>query len=227
MIAHKSEFARGALLILAFVVVLILMFLPLMDGKNALEYSDDLYNSISKKSAYYIPAAKKEVESTELQPVELTLEVDAAQAEQTALLFNTAGAAATALNGTISIRGDLGKILTACLADSDAMFANNGQAVSEKYGYDARQALYNWWTACKAMDKDLGKQKLFKEATVVDFVKKKAVEPAYNYYGIEPQRLTERLGVVTFSLIFYVVYTLWYGFGIMFMLEGWGMRLEH
>jgi hypothetical protein len=24
-----------------------------------------------------------------------------------------------------------------------------------------------------------------------------------------------------------VVYTLWYGFAIMFMFEGWGMKLEH
>jgi len=32
---------------------------------------------------------------------------------------------------------------------------------------------------------------------------------------------------VTFSLVFYVVYTLWYGFGIMFMFEGSGMKLEH
>jgi len=32
---------------------------------------------------------------------------------------------------------------------------------------------------------------------------------------------------VIFSLVFYVVYTLWYGFGIMYMFEGWGLRLEH
>jgi hypothetical protein len=28
-------------------------------------------------------------------------------------------------------------------------------------------------------------------------------------------------------LIFYVVYTLWYGFAIMYMFEGWGLQLEH
>jgi len=159
--------------------------------------------------------------------VEMTLEVDAEQAEETALLFEAAGAAVTAADGLLTVRGNLENILFVCLEDSDAMFANNGQGVSEKYGYEARQALYNWWMACKAMDKSLSKQKLFKQAKAVDLVKKKAVEPAYNYYGIEPQRLTERLGVVIFSLAFYVIYTLWYGFGIMFMLEGWGMRLEH
>jgi hypothetical protein len=33
--------------------------------------------------------------------------------------------------------------------------------------------------------------------------------------------------VVIFSLIFYVVYTLWYGFAIMFLFEGWGLQLEN
>jgi hypothetical protein len=28
-------------------------------------------------------------------------------------------------------------------------------------------------------------------------------------------------------LIFYVVYTVWYGFGFMYLFEGWGMKLEH
>jgi hypothetical protein len=37
----------------------------------------------------------------------------------------------------------------------------------------------------------------------------------------------DRLGVVVFSLVFYVIYTLWYGFAIMFIFEGWGMQLEH
>jgi hypothetical protein len=58
-------------------------------------------------------------------------------------------------------------------------------------------------------------------------VQKKALETSYNYYKIEPQKIGDRLGVVIFSLFFYVVYTLWYGFAIMFMFEGWGLRLTH
>ena len=77
------------------------------------------------------------------------------------------------------------------------------------------------------MDKDLKKQKKFKEAKVVALVVKKAVESSYNYYKIEPQKIRDRWGVVLFSLIFYVLYTLWYGFAIMFMFEGWGMALGH
>jgi hypothetical protein len=58
-------------------------------------------------------------------------------------------------------------------------------------------------------------------------VKKKAVECAYNYYGIEPQRIADRVGIVIFSLLFYVLYTCWYGYAIIFMFEGWGLRLSH
>ena len=87
--------------------------------------------------------------------------------------------------------------------------------------------LYNWWSALKAMEFDLKQQKRFTVAKIADLVNQKAVETAYNYYGIDGQKITDRLGVVIFSLVFYVVYTLWYGFGIMYLFEGWGMQLEH
>jgi hypothetical protein len=53
------------------------------------------------------------------------------------------------------------------------------------------------------------------------------VETSYNYYLIEPQKISDRAFIVLFSLVFYVIYTVWYGFAIMFMFEGWGMELEH
>ena len=107
------------------------------------------------------------------------------------------------------------------------MYHNKGEAVSEKYGYNERQVLFNWWRALNAMEKALQKQKKFKEDKVVALVVKKGVEPSYNYYTIEPQKISDRMGIVIFSLVFYVVYTLWYGFAILYMFEGWGMRLEH
>jgi hypothetical protein len=88
-------------------------------------------------------------------------------------------------------------------------------------------ALYNWWQVLKGTEKNLKKQNRFKEAGVVDLIVKKAIETSYNYYQIEPQKITDRLGIVILSLVFYVVYTVWYGFAIMFLFEGWGLRLEH
>ena len=52
MIARKKDFYTGFGLIVAFTIILIVIFMPLLGGKNALEELDMLYNSISKGSAY-------------------------------------------------------------------------------------------------------------------------------------------------------------------------------
>jgi len=228
MIANKKEFFGGSLLLLAFMAVLIIIFSPVFKGQNGLEYLDALYNSISKGSAYYIPKVKEETGKFDGKSIEVTLSMaDEKQANQTALLFKRGEASVNVAGDTLQVTGDLGKILENSLADADNMYHNDGKGVSEKYGYSERQVLFNWWKALKAMDNDLKKQKKFKEAKVVSLIVKKAIEPSYNYYRIVPQKISDRFGIVIFSLVFYVVYTLWYGFAIMFMFEGWGLRLEH
>jgi hypothetical protein len=127
----------------------------------------------------------------------------------------------------ISVSGNMGQILKGCLEDADLMYQNNGNALKDKYDYGEKRVLYDWWNVLTAMEKELKKQKKFKEAKIVLAIKKKAVETSYNYYQIEPQSISDRYGIVIFSLIFYVLYTLWYGFGIMFLFEGWGLLLEH
>jgi len=228
MIAHKKEFSGGLVLLAVFVVVLIIIFSPVFKGQNGLEYLDALYNSISKGSAYYIPKVQEETAAFKGSSVDVTLAMgDEKQAQQTALLFQKGGASVNVAGDSLRVSGDLASILQNSLTDADQMYHNKGKAISTKYGYNERQALFNWWKALNGMDKELSKQRKFKEAKVVSMVIKKGVEPSYNYYGIEPQKITDRLGVVVFSLVFYVVYTLWYGFAIMFLFEGWGMRLEH
>ncbi len=228
MIANKKEFFGGSLMLLAFIAVLIIIFSPVFKGHNGLEYLDALYNSISKGSAYYIPKVKEETGRFDGKSIEVTLSMaDEKQANQTALLFKRGEASVNVAGDTLQVTGDLGKILENSLADADNMYHNDGKGVSEKYGYSERQVLFNWWKALKAMDNDLKKQKKFKEAKVVSLIVKKAIEPSYNYYRIVPQKISDRFGIVIFSLVFYVVYTLWYGFAIMFMFEGWGLRLEH
>jgi hypothetical protein len=228
MIAHKKAFYGGFGLIVIFAIVLIILFMPVFSGKNALENLDMLYNSISKGSAYYIPKAKKAAKPLIGTQISLDLKLDTdKQAKQIASLFEKGGARVQVSGANLKVSGDLGQILENSLKDADYMYHNDGKRLSDKYGISEKQALYNWWKALKALDFALKKQKKFEAATVVDLIQKKAVETAYNYYGIEPQKITDRFGIVIFSLIFYVVYTLWYGFAIMYMFEGWGLRLEH
>ncbi|MEJ2725521.1 MAG: hypothetical protein P8175_12925 [Deltaproteobacteria bacterium] len=228
MISRKQEFFGGLGLIIAFVIVLIFFFLPLYHGMNGLDYLDNLYNSISKASAYYIPKVKKECEPFKGKRVTVTLKMaDDKTAEQTALLFRAAGAELLLSGSELKVGGDLGQILQNSLDDADAMYHNEGEKVRSKYGYEGRRVLYNWWLAFHEMDRDLKKQKEFNSAAIISLVVKKAIEPSYNYYQIEPQSIGDKFGTVIFSLVFYVVYTLWYGFAILFMFEGWGLQLGH
>jgi hypothetical protein len=228
MIEKKNEFFLGLGLVIGFAVVLIIFFLPIFEGKNGLDCLDSLYNSISKGSAYYIPKVKGESDVFKGKSVTVDLKMTSQkQAEQTALLFKGGGAEVSVSGAQLKVSGDLGKVLQNALSDADAMYRNDGKKVAGKYGYEEKRVLYNWWKAMEEMDKNLKKQKKFKEAKVVSLVEKKAVESSYNYYGVEPQSIGDRWGTVVFSLIFYVVYTLWYGFAILFMFEGWGLKLTH
>lgn len=228
MIAQKKEFFGGAFSLVGFFVVLVVIFMPVFSGQNGLDFLDGLYNSISKGSAYYIPQARDEVKPYNGSQVRLDLTLDSeAQVKQVAALFIRSGEHVDSLSTRLIVSGDMGRMLNNCLDDADAMYTNNGAKVSAKYDYGERRALYNWWAVLKAMEKDLKAQKKFKEAKVVSLIGKKAVETAYNYYTIEPQKITDKLGIVIFSLIFYVVYTLWYGFSILYLFEGWGMKLGH
>ena len=228
MIEDKKQFFIGFGLMVGFVVVLITFFSPVFGGQNGLNYLDNLYNSISKGSAYYIPKVKKDVEIFEGNIINVNLAMaDRKQIEQTARLLRPATTDIRVNEKQIQVRGDLGEILSSSLADADAMYYNQGEEVSTKYGYDERWVLYNWWKALKEMEKDLKRQGKFKEATIVALVVNKTVESSYNYYKIEPQKISDRLGIVIISLLFYVVYTVWYGFAFMFMFQGWGMKLEH
>jgi hypothetical protein len=228
MIADPKKFLGGVALLAAFAVVLVAMFLPIFDGRNALDYMDSLFNSVSKGSAYYIADLKAEAEGQRGNAVAVKLAVgSSAQARQVAELLRAGGASVQVAEAELRVSGDLGAMLGRSLEDSDEMFANAGVGVRDRYGYEERRVLFNWWTALRAMDEDLKRQNRFAEAALVAKVKEKAVECAYNYYGVEPWKVSDKMGVVVLSLVFYVVYTVWYGYAIIFLLEGWGFMLSH
>jgi len=229
MIANQKEFYGGLGLMGGFIVVLILIFLPLYQGHNGLNYLDNLFNSISKGSAYYIPKVQEDVNKS-LAGKRLDLDVafeNETKADQCRPLLEKGGAAVVVEGANLRVSGDLGQIMNNCLEDADTLFHNKSNVLEKKYGVKGKQALYDWWVSLKAIQKSLDKNEQFKESKVVYTVMTKTVECAYNYEGITPQSMTSRWGVVVFALVFYVIYTLWYGYAIMFMFEGWGLKISH
>jgi hypothetical protein len=229
MAANKKELAGGIGLMAVFLIVLVMFFMPLLNGKNGLDYLDNLFNSISKGSAYYIPSIKETIGKSETgKEITVKLSYDSAElATESAALFSKAGATVTEDAEKLNITGDFGNILMNCLEDSDALFHNKGDVLQEKYGIEGRKVLFDWWTSLKAMKKSFDKQEQFDNGKTVYTVMTRAVECSYNYYKIVPESMSNKLGTVIFSLVFYVVYTMWYGYAILFMFEGWGLQIGH
>ena len=70
------------------------------------------------------------------------------------------------------------------------------------------------------------KEGKIEDANMVSEVTKKAVEAAYNFYGVEPKKVKDEAGLMTFLLVFYVAYTMWWGFAIFFIFEGIGLSMK-
>jgi hypothetical protein len=223
---NTTKLGIGITLLVSFIVVLVIFFMPVFEGKNGLDSLDNLYNSISKGSAYYIPKVEHLVQDHGREVVTLNLKMaDAAVAQAIEPLFAKTGVTTSVEANNLMINGDLNSIFSACLADADAAYHNRGEELEQKYGTSARATLFNWWNALKEMERDLKRQKLFKAADLTHTVLAKTVECAYNYYGIEAQNIKERWAIVLFSLVFYVIYTVWYGYAIMYIFEGLGFEL--
>ena len=220
---------RGLLMLVSFFVLLGIIFSPVFPGqKNGLDYMDNLFNMISKGSSYFIPQVLEASTKKAGQPIDVTIKMKSdKEAADTAKLFTAAGAQATVSGVELGIKGDVAQITKSALDDADKMFKNDGKPVADKYGYDERQALHNWWNSFGKISKDLSKQNNFDVAKVFDNVQKKALEPSYNYYGVKIENWKENIALVLASLAFYVFYTLWYGFGLMYVFEGLGYKIGH
>ena len=226
---NKKKFTMGLGMVILFAVVLVVIFMPVFSGHNGLDYLDNLYNSISKGSAYYIPALKKDAKQFAGKQVGLKLDFESEAVAKRALnLFTAAGAKASVEGKALKVSGDLGRILQSSLQDADVMFNNDGKAMSRRYdNAKPKLMLYTWWVSYNALAKSLNRQKAFAQSKFVDTVRAKALEVSYNFYKVEPQSIGSKWGIVAFSLLFYVIYTLWYGFGVMYLFEGSGYQLEH
>ena len=225
--------ARGFLLMASFFAVLVVIFMPFFPGVhggkvNGLDYLDNFFNQLSKGSAYYIKDQMKKVEKVAGQEFATSMKMKTAdEAAITAKLFTVNGIPAQVDDVKVKVKGDFGAMLTIMLKDADLMYNNDGAAISTKYGIDERAALNGWYLALTAMEKDLTKTEKFEQAKLVKNCMTKAVEPAYNYYKVEAKSVKAEIFMLVAALSFYVIYTMWYGFGLLYLFEGMGIKLDH
>ncbi|MDP4159209.1 MAG: hypothetical protein Q8911_05510 [Bacillota bacterium] len=225
MIRNKKSFIIGLVLMISFVLCYVGMMSPNFgNGRNGLNYADDMFNSFSKGSSNFIKESTKIAQSQNGVNINLTIKASsAAEAAKWAKLYTNAGAVVTIKDSSLSINGDFGKILSSVVTDSEFMYNNDGKSVEKRYGYDAREATNNWNNSFKKIDAALKSKSQFKEEAALTKVVQKALEPGYNYYGVEIKKVSDNKGSLAFLLLFYLLYTVWYGFGLFYFFDGLGI----
>lgn len=232
LIVDKKMFNRGLLLFVTFLCVFVSLFLPIWGkGENGLNEADDLFNRLSKGSSYFIPGVQKQVAKVDGKTISVTVKIkETALAARAVENLKKAGAEAEVKGDGVAYSGDLGKILSAALVDADDMFKNNGKAVAERYGVadkDAEKTITKaWWAVLDPSIKELQKQKLIEEAKLVGQVNKRGLEPGYNFYGVPSEKVLDNILPLVGLLVFYVMYTMWYGYAIFDMFAGIGMGMS-
>jgi hypothetical protein len=230
MIRDKKAFTKGVVMAIIFFAVLAYMFSPSFDGGNAFNASDRLFNSIAKGSTYYIPKITEEAEPFKNFTFTATIVMPDKQATSEAkAVLQAAGLEVADAGDKLSVNGRLGQLVDAALKDSDAMFYNKGEEVKARYGIPEKKVLFVWWNAIKGISKDLTRQKgkeNFKAAAFLEELNERGTEVGYNFYEIEPQQASSQALVLVFVLVFYVLYTLWWGFAVFYITEGFGLELS-
>jgi hypothetical protein len=220
-------FNVGALFAVSFLGVLFLIFSPVFNGQNGLKFADESFNKLAKGSSYFIPKVAKTVERfagrSFAADISLEKSEDAVNAEK---ILTLAGVAVSRNDSALQVTGDLAIMLQSALRDADAMYKNDGQSLKDRYGMDEKKALASWWTALSKIEKQLKKVKNVEMAKVVSEVNKKAVEPGYNFYQIDANKVIDHAGMMSGLLVFYVFYTMWWGYAIFYLFDGIGLTMK-
>ncbi len=236
IVRNKKTFGMGAVFAISFLAVLFMIFSPVFGGKNGLQFADSSFNRLSKGSSYFIPKVAKSNEQFMGRMFSTSIKVDKPEdkpgdaekrASNISKVFTTAGAKVEVNAATVKIEGDLGKVLASALQDSDDMFKNNGEKIKARYATDDEKKMFRQWhnSLAKIM-KEFQKEKKIEEAKIVSDVMKKAVEPAYNFYKIEGQKVVDHAGMMSGLLVFYVAYTMWWGYAIFYLFDGLGLSMK-
>lgn len=229
MIRDTKAFIIGLLMMVSFCIVYAYMMTPSFgNGRNGLDYADDMFNSISKGSATAVVQGEiKKVDKWKGTEIDVSLKCkDEAQAKRWGDLYSKVeGTTVSIDNENLKIKGDLGKIFATIAEDCTSMYNNQGDVLEKKYNTDPRAATNSWYNSLKSVSKALDKKEMFKESIGIQNFMKKVIEPAYNYYGVEAKYVKDNMGAMTFLLVFYLFYTLWYGFAIYYLSIGFGITM--
>lgn len=224
----STKLTIGIILLAVFAIILVLIFMPIFGGgQNGLAFSDKFFNSLAKGSSNHIADMRKLAQTMVGTPFVAEIKMtDPAQAKETETLYSLAGAQSEVEGPNLKISGDLGQVLLKAVDDADGLFNEQGGKLEAQYHYDPKKVLKNWWYSFNKLAAAMTKQNKFDLAKAIAQVQTRALEPGYNFAGIAPYKVSDKAFLLGIMLVFYVFYTLFYGFGIYELFAGLGLRME-
>jgi hypothetical protein len=226
LVRDVGSLRAGGSGLLLFAIGFAIWLMPLFGGRTGLQHADDLFNQLAKQSTYFQPEAGNRAAVWHGVPVDLGVGVKSpAEAQAVVRLVAAAGGSARALDdGRVRVEGDLGQLGQAAVDDADLLFHGREADLEARYSLDARQVVHNWWTIFDGLAKRYVQLNRSDEADFAKYVATRVLEPAFNFAGIQPKRVSELFGAASLLLGFYLVFTIWYGFSILAIFEGLGIR---
>jgi len=225
LVMNKKEFALGAVLSITFFALLFVMHhatVISIKGKSLVGYTDEMFVSVSKGSVYFIPDLVQLADKYVGKPLDVKINGN----EKSAMLFEKANAKIELKDGALKITGDLGEILKNVLEDADALFKGEDERVYDRYGYAGKEVVHQWWLSLKGIEGVYKKAKKFDEIKSLEMIRIKALEPAFNFSGVKATSASQHALGISAVVVFYVIYTVWWGYAIYFLSEGVGLMMK-
>jgi hypothetical protein len=227
VVRDRGKFTTGVWGLGIFFVALALWLSPVIGGKSGLQWADNFFNQLSKSSSYFLPQMAKNAEGYRGKIFEARVTAkDPAVAQHIAQLFAGAGAQINVNASQVFLRGDLGAVGEKMIADAQVMYENREHDLEAKYGFPGREVVYCWWVAVDAIYQQYVAAGDVASSAFASALKTKVCEPAYNFAGITPRRASDAAWPLFALLAFYLCYTLWYGFSILYVFEGLGITVQ-
>ena len=230
IVVRKKPFWIGAGLLASFAILFYFLLTPIVDAGDGqkltgLQFADQTFNELSKGSSWFIPEARATAKSMAGKNVSLGMIIKPEKLLPTAqALLESCGVTNVDVTGVrLSFYGDLGLILEAVVNDSEALYKNEGRELEAAYGLSIAEIAQGWWALLSPAIHELEKQKRIADARAVETVLRRALEPGNNFYGITAKRVADNIPLVAGFLLFYIVYTVWYGFGVYELFVGLGL----
>lgn len=230
IIVRKKPFFLGVALLAGFLVIFCVILTPLIpvEGEklNGLQFSDQVFNELSKGSSNFLYMAREASASMrgKIATLDIPLKNGAQGQIEQRLLANAHAEDVNSDSGRLAFKVDLGILLGQATSDSALFYDNEEDRLFAKYsGLEPLEVSRAWWDLLTPVARQLQLRGETAASNAVDTVIRRALEPGNNYFGIPAKKISDNIPLISFFLLFYIIYTVWYGFAIYEIFSGLGL----